>query len=157
WRWTHEGLERLFQTNAQWSSVTVRPGAGTTATVAMLVAHVIDLLAKRAGVGVERRRGDDRPRGAAAAQHRAGLARGELPRRGGRMSRVLVTGGAGFIGSNLVRGLLERGDDVRVLDNFSTGNRANLEGLDVDIVEGELRSYERVHNAVRGVEVVYHL
>jgi nucleoside-diphosphate-sugar epimerase len=73
------------------------------------------------------------------------------------MALVLVTGGAGFIGSNLVRGLLERGDDVRVLDNFSTGNRANLEGLDVEIVEGELRSYERVHNAVRGTEVVYHL
>jgi UDP-N-acetylglucosamine/UDP-N-acetyl-alpha-D-glucosaminouronate 4-epimerase len=71
--------------------------------------------------------------------------------------RVLVTGGAGFIGSNLVRALLERGDSVRVLDNFSTGNRANLEGLDTEIVEGELRSYERVHNAVRGVEVVYHL
>jgi UDP-glucose 4-epimerase len=71
--------------------------------------------------------------------------------------RVLVTGGAGFIGSNLVRGLLERGDEVRVLDNFSTGNRANLEDLDVDIVEGELRSYERVHNAVRGTEIVYHL
>lgn len=71
--------------------------------------------------------------------------------------RVLVTGGAGFIGSNLVRGLLEQGDDVRVLDNFSTGNRANLAGLEVEIVEGELRSYERVHNAVRGVEVVYHL
>jgi nucleoside-diphosphate-sugar epimerase len=70
---------------------------------------------------------------------------------------VLVTGGAGFIGSNLVRALLERGDDVRVLDNFSTGNRSNLEGLDVEIVEGELRSYERVHNAVRGAEVVYHL
>jgi nucleoside-diphosphate-sugar epimerase len=69
----------------------------------------------------------------------------------------LVTGGAGFIGSNLVRALLERGDDVRVLDNFSTGNRSNLEGLDVEIVEGELRSYERVHNAVRGAEVVYHL
>src|SRR3954467_3351043 len=73
------------------------------------------------------------------------------------MARVLVTGGAGFIGSNLVRGLLERGDEVRILDNFSTGNRANLEGIDIDIVEGELRSYERVHNAVRGVEVVYHL
>src|SRR5213082_2806890 len=73
------------------------------------------------------------------------------------MPRVLVTGGAGFIGSNLVRALLERGDSVRVLDNFSTGNRANLEGLDVEIVEGELRSYERVHNAVRGTEVVYHL
>jgi UDP-glucose 4-epimerase len=73
------------------------------------------------------------------------------------MAKVLVTGGAGFIGSNLVRGLLERGDDVRVLDNFSTGNRGNLEGLDVEAVEGELRSYERVHNAVRGTEVVYHL
>jgi UDP-glucose 4-epimerase len=73
------------------------------------------------------------------------------------MARVLVTGGAGFIGSNLVRALLERGDEVRVLDNFSTGNRANLDGLDVEIVEGELRSYERVHNSVRRAEIVYHL
>jgi UDP-glucose 4-epimerase len=73
------------------------------------------------------------------------------------MSRVLVTGGGGFIGSNLVRDLLERGDEVRVLDNFATGNRANLEGLDIEVVEGELRSYERVHNAVRGVEIVFHL
>jgi nucleoside-diphosphate-sugar epimerase len=73
------------------------------------------------------------------------------------MAKVLVTGGAGFIGSNLVRALIERGDAVRVLDNFSTGNRANLAGLEIEVVEGELRSYERVHNAVRGVEVVYHL
>jgi len=71
--------------------------------------------------------------------------------------RALVTGGAGFIGSNLARALLERGDEVRVLDNFSTGSRGNLDGLDVDIVEGELRSYERVHNAVRGTDVVFHL
>ena len=72
--------------------------------------------------------------------------------------KVLVTGGAGFIGSNLVRALLARGDDVRVLDNFSTGNRANLAGLDrdVELVEGDLRSYERVHAAVRGAEVVFH-
>jgi UDP-N-acetylglucosamine/UDP-N-acetyl-alpha-D-glucosaminouronate 4-epimerase len=73
--------------------------------------------------------------------------------------KALVTGGAGFIGSNLVRALVARGDAARVLDNFSTGNRANLAGLadDVDLVEGDLRSYERVHNAVRGVEVVFHL
>ena len=72
--------------------------------------------------------------------------------------KALVTGGAGFIGSNLVRALLERGDEVRVLDNFSTGLRDNLAGLedDVEVVEGELRSYERVHNATRGVEVVFH-
>ena len=72
------------------------------------------------------------------------------------MSKVLVTGGAGFIGSNLVRALLERGDEVVVLDNFATGSRANLDGLEVKVVEGELRSYERVHNAVRGAEVVFH-
>jgi UDP-glucose 4-epimerase len=72
--------------------------------------------------------------------------------------RVLVTGGAGFIGSNLTRVLLERGDTVRVLDNFSTGFRSNLADLDdVEVVEGDLRSYERVHAAVRGVDVVFHL
>jgi UDP-glucose 4-epimerase len=73
------------------------------------------------------------------------------------VTNALVTGGAGFIGSNLVRALVERGDDVRVLDNFSTGNRANLAGVETEVVEGELRSYERVHNAVRDIEVVYHL
>ena len=72
--------------------------------------------------------------------------------------KVLVTGGGGFIGSNLVRRLLELGHDVRVLDNFSTGNRRNLVDVadEIEVVEGELRSYERVHNATRGVEVVFH-
>jgi UDP-glucose 4-epimerase len=72
--------------------------------------------------------------------------------------KTLVTGGGGFIGSNVVRALLARGDEVRVLDNFSTGSRANLAGLehDVQLVEGDLRSYERVHAAVRGAEVVFH-
>ncbi|MFN0154412.1 MAG: NAD-dependent epimerase/dehydratase family protein [Gaiella sp.] len=75
------------------------------------------------------------------------------------MSRtVLVTGGAGFIGSNLVRSLLARGDRVRVLDNFSTGSRGNLSDLggEIEIVEGDLRSYERVHAAVRGTDLVFH-
>jgi UDP-glucose 4-epimerase len=72
--------------------------------------------------------------------------------------KALVTGGGGFIGSNIVRALLAKGDDVRVLDNFSTGSRANLAGLesDVQLVEGDLRSYERVHAAVRDAEVVFH-
>jgi UDP-glucose 4-epimerase len=51
---------------------------------------------------------------------------------------------------------LARGDEVRVLDNFSTGYRRNLESLDAELVEGDLRSYERVAVAVNGVEVVFH-
>ena len=47
WRWTSQGLERLFLTNGEWASVTVRPGAGTALTLAMLNAHVLDLLFKR--------------------------------------------------------------------------------------------------------------
>lgn len=70
------------------------------------------------------------------------------------MVRLLVTGGAGFIGSNLVDELLVRGHDVRVLDNFSTGHRHNL--AEAELIEGDLRSYERVHHAVRGCEVVFH-
>ena len=69
---------------------------------------------------------------------------------------ALVTGGAGFIGSSLVEALLARGDAVRVLDNFSTGKRQNLDGLDVDLVEGDVRSYHLVQRAVDGVEVVFH-
>jgi UDP-glucose 4-epimerase len=86
-----------------------------------------------------------------------GKLRIELPVTGtiGKL-KALVTGGAGFIGSNLVRALLERGDEVRVLDNFSTGYRGNLEELDVELVEGDLRSYERVATAVTDVEVVFH-
>jgi UDP-N-acetylglucosamine/UDP-N-acetyl-alpha-D-glucosaminouronate 4-epimerase len=74
------------------------------------------------------------------------------------MAKVLVTGGGGFIGSNLVRALLARGGGVRVLDNFATGNRANLADVwdEIELVEGDLRSYERVHAATRGVELVFH-
>jgi UDP-glucose 4-epimerase len=70
----------------------------------------------------------------------------------------LVTGGAGFIGSHLVEALLRRGDEVRVLDNFSTGFRSNLAAVDgeFELLEGDLRSYERVHAAVRGCDAVLH-
>lgn len=70
--------------------------------------------------------------------------------------KALVTGGAGFIGSNLVRRLLEEGHELCVLDNFSTGNRGNLQGLDLELVEGDLRSYERIATAARNVEVIFH-
>src|SRR3954470_3867722 len=68
-----------------------------------------------------------------------------------RRMRVLVTGGGGFIGSHLAQRLLERGDEVRILDSFATGRRANLTHLpDVDVVEGDVQSFERAHHAVRG-------
>jgi UDP-glucose 4-epimerase len=71
--------------------------------------------------------------------------------------RALVTGGAGFIGSNLVHALVAEGLEVRVLDNFSTGHRHNLACADVELIEGDLRSFERVSTATRGVEVVFHI
>jgi nucleoside-diphosphate-sugar epimerase len=72
--------------------------------------------------------------------------------------RVLVTGGGGFIGANLVERLLADGRDVRVLDNFATGHRHNLNEFadSIELIEGDIQSYERVHNAVRGCEIVYH-
>ncbi|MEE9162584.1 MAG: SDR family oxidoreductase [Candidatus Neomarinimicrobiota bacterium] len=74
------------------------------------------------------------------------------------MSKYLVTGGAGFIGSNIVVRLVERGDGVRVLDNFSTGRRGNLEGLEneLEVIEGDMRSYHIVREAVDGVDYVLH-
>jgi nucleoside-diphosphate-sugar epimerase len=73
--------------------------------------------------------------------------------------RVLVTGGAGFIGSHIVEELLRRGDSVRVLDDFSTGRRENLTGLrgPLEVLEADLRDRRRVEEAVRGVDWVFHL
>ncbi len=70
--------------------------------------------------------------------------------------KYLVTGGAGFIGSHIVRSLLKQGAEVRVLDNFSSGKRENLGGLDVEIIEGDLRDASCVAEAVRGVEIIFH-
>jgi nucleoside-diphosphate-sugar epimerase len=71
---------------------------------------------------------------------------------------ALVTGGAGFIGAHLAERLLADGHNVRVVDNFSTGHRGNLRGLesDIEIIEGDIQSYERVATAVRGCEIVFH-
>jgi len=77
--------------------------------------------------------------------------------------KYLVTGGAGFIGSHIVHTLLEQGTSVRVLDNFSTGKRENLEelteqfnGNQLEIFEGDLRDASRLQEAVRGIEVIFH-
>src|SRR5258707_1089623 len=74
------------------------------------------------------------------------------------MKKYLVTGGAGFIGSHLVRALLEQGVFVRVLDNFSSGKKENLHGLqgELEIIEGDLRDAARVAEAVQGVDVIFH-
>ena len=77
--------------------------------------------------------------------------------------KYLVTGGAGFIGSHIVHTLLEQGASVRVLDNFSTGKRENLEGLmmqfngnQLEVFEGDLRDASRVQEAVGGIDVIFH-
>jgi UDP-glucose 4-epimerase len=74
------------------------------------------------------------------------------------MVRCLVTGGAGFIGSHIVRGLLEAGHKVRVLDNLETGKRVNLdEVLDrIDLVEGDICDPIAAKEALSGVERVFH-
>jgi nucleoside-diphosphate-sugar epimerase len=74
------------------------------------------------------------------------------------MAMFLVTGGAGFIGSSIAEKLLANGDRVRVLDDFSTGRRQNLEALkgDVEVIEGSIVDPAIVAKAVKGVEVVFH-
>lgn len=74
------------------------------------------------------------------------------------MSNYLVTGGAGFIGSHIVRDLLAQGNKVRVLDNYSTGKKENLTGLfgKLEILEGDIRNSSDVRRAVQGVDVIFH-
>ena len=77
--------------------------------------------------------------------------------------KYLVTGGAGFIGSHITRALLEQGGHVRILDNFSSGKRENIEAMikqfnesQLEVLEGDVRDASRVMEAVRGVEVIFH-
>jgi nucleoside-diphosphate-sugar epimerase len=72
--------------------------------------------------------------------------------------KALITGGAGFIGSNMARALSGAGNDVTVLDNLSSGFRENLNGLDsLDFIEGDVRDPKSVELAMRSAEVVFHL
>ena len=75
------------------------------------------------------------------------------------MSAVLVTGGAGFIGSNLAITLVERGCRVRIIDNFSTGSIDNLQSVtkEIELHSGDLRDIEQVRRVMDGVETVFHL
>ena len=70
----------------------------------------------------------------------------------------LITGGAGFIGSNLAEALVRDGERVRILDNFSSGTLDNLQAVRdrIDVVEGDLRDYEAVKRAMQGVTYVAH-
>ena len=72
--------------------------------------------------------------------------------------KVLVTGGAGFIGSNLAKRLVREGARVTILDNFATGFRENLEeiGGDFDLVEGDLNDAGALRSAIEGAEIVFH-
>lgn len=77
-----------------------------------------------------------------------------------RNRRILVTGGAGFIGSNLVESLLQQGNYVVCLDNFSTGKRENLrefaENPNFRLIEGDIRNYDDCLKAVDGIDIVFH-
>jgi UDP-glucose 4-epimerase len=71
--------------------------------------------------------------------------------------KVLVTGGAGFIGSALVRLLAERGDEIRIYDNLSTGSAELVEGTGAELVEGDVRDVDALVEAAAGRDVVFHL
>ena len=73
--------------------------------------------------------------------------------------RVLVTGGAGFIGSHLADALIARGDQVVALDNFSTGSTANIKHItkNFEIIDGDIRNVDLINEAIKDVDLVFHM
>ncbi len=69
---------------------------------------------------------------------------------------VLVTGGAGFIGSHLTQHLARLGASVRVFDDFSSGHRSNLSGMNVSIIQESILNTNAIHNAIQGCSIVFH-
>lgn len=74
------------------------------------------------------------------------------------MTKYLVTGGAGFIGANIVRQLIDNGEKVKVLDNFNTGKRENINELmnEIEFMEGDVTNNQTVIEAVKDVDVIFH-
>ena len=74
------------------------------------------------------------------------------------MAKYLVTGGAGFIGSHITEELLKRGDEVRILDNFLTGKRENLNSVfnSIELIEGDIRDLEMCRKAAKGIDYILH-
>ncbi len=72
--------------------------------------------------------------------------------------KYLVTGGSGFIGSNIAHELVKRGEDVRVIDNFSTGNKVNISEIEnkIELIDGDIRDFWTVQQAVTDVDYVLH-
>jgi len=72
--------------------------------------------------------------------------------------KYLVTGGAGFIGSNIAHELIKCGEQVRIIDNFSTGFRSNLTGIldSIELIDGDIRDFWTVREAVEGVDYILH-
>src|SRR5439155_24979806 len=104
--------------------------------------------------GVRLQTGGREDCGRVAAIHRSGN------REDQRMKKYVVTGGAGFIGSALVRGLIARGDgDVHVIDNLLSGSKRSLQEIwtKMELHITDIRNYEEIFPIVRGASVVFHL